>query len=195
MKRLIALMLLCILLLCTACSPQRSAAVPQLNQMKAICELAVSECYYHTVARQNEEKAETILLFWSKDKTFWLEYAGVVTVGIDASRLGLSVQDSKVTITLPEAGVLDCRVDSASLTKDSYIVAKGSAAVKAEDEVAIVARAQELLRQTVAQDTALLAEAQQRAQLLLENYVRSVGEALGTEYTIEWVILPAEAAS
>ena len=59
MKRLIALMLLCVLLLCTACSPQRSAAVPQLNQMKAICELAVSECYYHTVARQNEEKAET----------------------------------------------------------------------------------------------------------------------------------------
>ena len=192
MKRLIALLLLCILV-CTGCSDRNvSATTPQINQMKAICELAVSECYYHTVAKFNEENAETYLIFWDKDKKFWVEYAGVVTVGIDASQVSVSVSGNTVTVTLPPASVLDCRVDSASLTKDSYIVAKGSANVKAEDEVAIVAQAQSYMIQTASADAELLAEAQQRAQLLLENYINSIGSALGVTYTIVWVSPPAE---
>ena len=35
-------------------------------------------------------------------------------------------------------------------------------------------------------DSALLAAAQQRAQNLLEEYVKNVGSVTGTEYTITW---------
>ena len=31
---------------------------------------------------------------WKKDRKFWIEYAGVVTVGIDASLVNMEAQDN-----------------------------------------------------------------------------------------------------
>lgn len=156
--------------------------------MKAICELAVMDCYYHNVAKFKDEDAAGIL-FWQKDKHFWIEYSGVVSLGIDASQVALEVDDTLVTITIPEAKVLRCQVNSNELSEDSYIVAKDSARISAKDEVAAFAQAQADLEETAASDTALLSSAQQRAQDLLEEYVQNIGEAVGKDYTIQWVYL------
>lgn len=167
---------------------QKATMEPETSQMKAICELAVMDCYYHNVAKFKEEDAAGVL-FWQKDKHFWIEYSGVVSLGIDASLVALSVDDTLVTITIPEAKVLRCQVDSNELSENSYIVAKDSAKISAEDEVAAFAQAQADLEKTAASDTALLSSAQQRAQDLLEEYVRNIGEAVGKDYTIQWVYL------
>lgn len=161
---------------------------PEVSQMKAICELAVMDCYYHNVAKFKEEDAEGFL-FWQKDKQFWIEYSGVVTLGVDVSQVTVEVKDAQVTITLPAAKVLSCKVDSSSLTEDSFIVADGSASINAEDEVAAFDAAQTKLQETAAGDTVLLANAQQRAQSLLEDYVTNVGNLVGKEYTIRWIYL------
>ena len=169
-------------------SAEQITMEPETSQMKAICELAVMDCYYHNVAKFKEEDAAGIL-FWQKDKHFWIEYSGVVSLGIDASQVALEVDDTLVTITSPEAKVLRCQVDSNELSEDSYIVAKDSARISAEDEVAAFAQAQADLEETAASDTALLSSAQQRAQDLLEEYVQNIGEAVGKDYTIQWVYL------
>ena len=169
-------------------SAQKNTMEPETSQMKAICELAVMDCYYHNVAKFKEEAAPSIL-FWQKDKHFWIEYSGVVSLGIDASQVALEVDDTLVTITIPEAKVLRCQVNSNELSEDSYIVAKDSARISAEDEVAAFAQAQADLEETAASDTALLSSAQQRAQDLLEEYVQNIGEAVGKDYTIQWVYL------
>ena len=172
-----------------ACSVQSTqAAVPDLGQVRSICSLATLECYYHNVAKFREENAEGVL-FWQKDKHFWIEYSGVVSLGIDVSQVTVEVDDTLVTITIPEAEVLRCQVDSDKLSEDSYIVAKNSAKISAEDEVAAFAQAQADLEATAAADTALLLSAQQRAQALLEEYVENIGEAVGKDYTIQWVYL------
>ena len=169
-------------------SAQKNTMEPETSQMKAICELAVMDCYYHNVAKFKDEDAAG-KLFWQKDKHFWIEYSGVVSLGIDASQVALEVDDTLVTITIPEEKVLRCQVDSNELSEDSYIVAKDSARISAEDEVAAFAQAQADLEETVASDTALLSSAQQRAQDLLEEYVQNIGEAVGKNYTIQWVYL------
>ena len=69
--------LLCTTLLatCTACSKDEEKIAdvePQLSQMKAICDLAVMQCYYHNVAKYKEENASGFWL-WAKDKHFWIE--------------------------------------------------------------------------------------------------------------------------
>lgn len=168
-------------------SAEQITMEPETSQMKAICELAVMDCYYHNVAKFKEDAAG--ILFWQKDKHFWIEYSGVVSLGIDASQVALEVDDTLVTITIPEAKVLRCQVDSNELSEDSYIVAKDSARISAEDEVAAFAQAQADLEETAASDTALLSSAQQRAQDLLEEYVQNIGEAVGKDYTIQWVYL------
>lgn len=192
MKKLMCILISAVLTLSlAACSDTEPAPVdmePKTSQMKAICELAVMDCYYHNVAKYELKDAEGFL-WWTKDKNFWIEYSGVVTIGIDVSRVTVEVDGTKVTISIPAAEVLSCTVDSSSLTEDSYIVAQDSAAIEAEDEIEAFSVAQADLEATASQDTALLASAQQQAQQLLEDYITNIGKATGKSYSIEWIYL------
>ena len=192
MKKLTCILISAVLTLSlAACSDTEPAPVdmePKTSQMKAICELAVMDCYYHNVAKYELKDAEGFL-WWTKDKNFWIEYSGVVTLGVDVSRVTVEVDGTKVTISIPAAEVLSCTVDSSSLTEDSFIVAKDSAAIEAEDEVYAFADAQAKLEETASQDTALLVSAQQQAQQLLEDYITNIGKATGKSYSIEWIYL------
>ena len=159
---------------------------PQVEQMRSICELATLDCYYHNVAKYNFENAEGVL-WWQKDRTFWIEYGGTVRIGIDASRVTLTVSGDDVTIEIPPAKVLGCKVDE--ITKDSFIVAKGSAKIEAEHEKEAIKDAQMKMELSAKSDTVLLTSAQQRAQTLLEDYVKNVGASIGKKYKIKWVYL------
>lgn len=195
MKKMIALFLaLAAILSCTACGQKEEAPTvePDVTEMRAICELSTMVCYYHNVAKYFEKDAQKG--FWGigkKDKHFWVEYSGVVRMGIDASLVNIKVEDTLVTITIPEAKVLKCTVDSDSLSQDSYIVDTDSAKVKAADEVLNFAEAQRQLEETAAKDKTLLANAQQRAKSLLKEYINNIGEAVGKEYKIDWIYVDA----
>ena len=195
MKKMIALFLaLAAILSCTACDQKEEAPTvePDVTEMRAICELSTMDCYYHNVAKYFEKDAQKG--FWGigkKDKHFWVEYSGVVRMGIDASLVNIKVEDTLVTITIPEAKVLKCTVDSDSLSQDSYIVDTDSAKVKAADEVLNFAEAQRQLEETAAKDKTLLANAQQRAKSLLKEYINNIGEAVGKEYKIDWIYVDA----
>ena len=195
MKKIIPLLMsLFLVFSASACKNSEVESVemePDTTQMKAICELAVMDCYYHNVAKFKEENAEGFL-WWQKDKHFWIEYSGVVTVGIDASLVSIDVNEEEISVTIPKAKVLTCIVDSASLSKDSFIVEKNSAQITAEDEVAAFAAAQDKLKESASNDTSLLASAEQRAQSLLEDYITNIGNAVGKEYTIQWNYLKDE---
>ncbi len=192
MKKAVCILLAALLCLgCTACSAPQSAElqlVPQSSQMKSICELATMKCYYHNVAKYSEDDA-TGFLWWKKDRKFWVEYAGIVTIGIDTSQVHIDVNGENVSITIPPASVLDCKVDETTLTEDSFIVAKNSAKVEAVHQTEAFKQAQAKMQEEASQDTILLANAQQRAQKLLEDYVNNIGDCTGKTYTIKWIYL------
>lgn len=198
MKKIIALALSLVMCLAlTSCNSGNESSVPEkipepeITKMRSICELATMECYYHNVAKFYEEKAESFLWF-TKDKHFWIEYSGVVTIGIDASLVNVMVEDEKVTITMPPAKVLGCKVDESTLDHKSVIVANGSAAVTAEDQTAAFKEAQKEMQNVASNDMMLLQNAQQRAQKLIEDYVINLGETVGKEYYVTWLYVTDE---
>ena len=176
-----------LLLLTTACGKVEEPAlpVPQEGQMKAICQLAVLECEYHNLAKF-EQKDASKFLWMIKDKRFWVEYSATAVLGIDADQVSMELQGDVVSITLPRAQVLDCKVNGDSLSKDSYIVDKDSAPVTAEDEVYAFQEAQDGLQKTVEADNNMMNLAQTRVEDLLRNYVNSLAKATGTEYQVEF---------
>ena len=187
-KKIVSIVLAAVMCMtCISCGQkeQKTVEEPKVSQVKAICELAVMDCYYHNVAKYFEEDASGIWL-WKKDKKFWIEYSGVVRIGIDASQVQMEVKDKQVEITMPKAKVMNCTVDEATLNTDSFIVASDSAKVEAEDQTKAFREAQKNMEEEASGDSALLAAAQQRAQNLLEKYVKNVGSVTGTEYTIIW---------
>lgn len=186
MKKTMSILFIILMFLCCACGKEEEPILPQETQMRAICELATLECYYHNVAKYKEEDAEGFWL-WKKDKHFWMEYSGVVKLGVEAALVTIEVNDDKVSITIPPAKVLKCTVDEESLDADSIIVANKSADVKAEDMTEAFAEAQAQMELTAMNDTVLQAQAQQRAQKLLEDYVHNIGKVTDKQYTIEWI--------
>lgn len=195
-KILISAMLILMTLSLAACGKDKEEEntanmEPEVTQMQSICELSVMECYYHNVAKYFEEDA-TGAWFWAKDKKFWIEYSGIVTIGVDASLVSVDVDGTTVTITIPEAEVLQCEVDESSLSPDSFIVDSKSADITAEDQTYAFEQAQSDLWNTAASDTALLSQAQERTKQLLEDYVKNIGDAFGIKYTVKWVYVDTE---
>lgn len=171
-----------------SCAKEIKNIALETSQMKSICELAVMECYYHNVAKYKEENA-TGILWWEKDRHFWMEYAGIVTIGVDTSLMNIEVEDENVTITIPPAKVLGCKVDETTLTEDSFIVAKNSAKVEAEHQTEAFKSAKDKLESEAKSNFTLLAAAQQRVQKLLEDYVTNIGNSVGKTYKIKWIYL------
>ena len=176
-----------LLLLTTACGKAEEPALPlpQEEQVKTICQLAVLECDYHNLAKF-EQKDASKFLWMIKDKRFWVEYSATAVLGIDADQVSMELQGDVVNITLPKAQVLHCKVNGDSLSPDSYIVDKASAPVTAEDEVYAFQEAQDGLQKTVEADGDMLNLAQTRVEDLLRNYVNSLAKATGTEYQVEF---------
>ena len=189
MKRLILGAFAALLSLsCAACSAQQAPEPPaalDTSKMKNICELAVLECRYHTVAKYDEKDASGFWL-WKKDKTFWIEYSGIVQLGVDISKVDIQQTGTAVTISLPPIEVKSCIVDPDSLSKDSFFVAKDSAVITAEDEVYAFSKAQEYLSWQATQDYPLMQEAMNRTKELLESFVSQCGALYGVEYEITW---------
>lgn len=194
MKRIIAILLLLVSLLalcaCGDASVPPATEEPQITQMRTICELATMDCYYHNVAKYYEKDADKGFLgLGKKDKKFWVEYSGEVTIGLDATLVALQVSGDQVTITIPPAKVLGAKVYSDSLTTDSYIIDKDSADITAEDQTRVFENAQADMLAQASNDHLLLFNAQQRAQMLLEDYVTNIGNAIGVTYQINWIYL------
>ena len=189
MKKYLSVIL--IIMICfssMACAKEVKNIAPDTARMKSICELAVMECYYHNVAKYKEENA-TGILWWEKDRHFWMEYAGIVTIGVDTSLMNIEVEDENVTITIPPAKVLGCKVDETTLTEDSFIVAQNSAKVEAEHQTEAFKSAKDKLESEAKSNFTLLAAAQQRVQKLLEDYVTNIGNSVGKTYKIKWIYL------
>ena len=177
-----------LLLLTTACGKAEEPALPlpQEEQVKTICQLAVLECEYHNIAKYQDGQKVERFLWMTKGKRFWVEYSATAVLGIDADQVSMELQGDVVSITLPRARVLNCKVNGDSLSKDSYIVDKDSAPVTAQDEVAAFQDAQDGLQKTVEADNNMMNLAQKRAEELLRNYVNSLAKATGTEYQVEF---------
>lgn len=177
-----------LLLLTTACGKTEEPALPlpQEEQVKTICQLAVLECEYHNLAKYQDGQKVERFLWMTKGKRFWVEYSATAVLGIDADQVSMELQGDVVSITLPRARVLNCKVNGDSLSKDSYIVDKDSAPETAQDEVAAFQDAQDGLQKTVEADNNMMNLAQKRAEELMRNYVNSLAKATGTEYQVEF---------
>ena len=181
------------LLLLTACGKTEPIVVPAPDegQLKSICQLSVLEGYFHNVVKFEQKDAEKFL-WMTKNKKAWVEYVGVAKYGLDASKVKMKLSGKHVTISIPKAELLYCKVDSTSLDENAYIVDKDSATITAEDSKAILALAQQELNDEAKEYEPLLTLAQQRAQQLMEDYVKNIVSATGSDaeqYTIEWVYL------
>ncbi len=168
-------------------SGEKQEKEPDFSGIHSVCELATLKCYYHNVAKEETEASGFFKWLGTGYKKLWIEYSGIVELGIDVSQVSISAPDADgvVRITIPDAEVLNVDLDEASIGEpltDTGLFTK----ITKEDETKALAAAQNSMEETVKEDEVLLAQAKARAKKLIEGYVNNVGEQIGEEYTVEW---------
>lgn len=175
-----------VVLCLTGCGKETQTA--DFSGVTSVCELATLKCYYHNVAKA-ETEASGIFAKWLKTgyKKIWTEYSGIIEYGIDISQVTVSEPDKNgvVTVTMPDAQVLNVDVDEDSLgtplTDTGFLTS-----VTTEEKTTTLASAQEAMEQQAKENTEMLSQAKARAKTLIEEYIKNVGESIGEEYTVEW---------
>lgn len=175
-----------VVLCLTGCGKETQTA--DFSGVTSVCELATLKCYYHNVAKA-ETEASGIFAKWLKTgyKKIWTEYSGIIEYGIDISQVTVSEPDKNgvVTVTMPDAQVLNVDVDEDSLgtplTDTGFLTS-----VTTEEKTTTLAGAQEAMEQQAKEKTEMLSQAKARAKTLIEEYIKNVGESIGEEYTVEW---------
>lgn len=175
-----------VVLCLTGCGKEMQTA--DFSGVTSVCELATLKCYYHNVAKA-ETEASGIFAKWLKTgyKKIWTEYSGIIEYGIDISQVTVSEPDKNgvVTVTMPDAQVLNVDVDEDSLgtplTDTGFLTS-----VTTEEKTTTLAGAQEAMEQQAKENTEMLSQAKARAKTLIEEYIKNVGESIGEEYTVEW---------
>lgn len=180
------LLVVTVVLCLTGCGKETQTA--DFSGVTSVCELATLKCYYHNVAKA-ETEASGIFAKWLKTgyKKIWTEYSGIIEYGIDISQVTVSEPDKNgvVTVTIPDAQVLNVDVDEDSLgiplTDTGFLTS-----ITTEEKTTTLAGAQEAMEQQAKENTEMLAQAKARAKTLIEEYIKNVGEGIGEKYTVKW---------
>ena len=194
-RKIILAVLLCVGML-SGCSKKQETNMKEavenkldIMQVRSICELATMECYYHNVVRATAEGGFLVGGLYTTDKQFWIEYVGIVKVGVDMSQVQMELKNEKVTISVPKAQILSCTIDETSFNNAKYITSNGlfERKIKTEDVKEAFTQAQQEMKAQAEQNDTMFVQAKERAVALIENYVRQIGNLAGKEYEIEWV--------
>lgn len=182
--------LICLLISLCLCGCQKKDLTnkePDISQIRTICNLATLEAYYNNVAKYKKSPDPGITHIFEIDREMWIEYTGVAKIGIDMSKVNMSIEDDHIKIFIPSAKVLS--IDISEIDKDSYIYSadgwnKNEFTPKEETEAINIA--QEKMRNNVENNSQLLANAQTRAKELIESYINQLGELSNKTYKIDW---------
>lgn len=170
--------------------PEEAIVSTEFSAVDKICELATLKCYYHNVLEEEKQPDGLFKygLFKYGYKKFWMEYDGIVKVGVDVGEVVINKPDKNgiVRIYVPKAKILDVDVDEESmsdLVSDTGVFTS----ITSDDQAKAYSYAQENMRQCAESDTSILNAAHKNAKEVLKQYVINVGKQIGQDYTVEWI--------
>ncbi|MCR4716138.1 MAG: DUF4230 domain-containing protein [Lachnospiraceae bacterium] len=185
-----SLCLFFVMLLATGCGKKEIDPTISQSGIKAVGNLATMECYYNNVAVLEKESGKGFWHLGEKDRKAWAEYTGLVKIGIDMTKVDIKQNGTDITITIPAAEVLSISTVNNTLTEDSFIISDDSIfnknPITYEDQSGMITKAQETMEEKAKSDEGILTKAQERAKLLIANYVNGIGEKKGVNYNITW---------
>ncbi len=162
--------------------------VPDEVQIQSICQLATLQCYYHNVARAVKSPGAGVSHFGETETEFWFEYTAYAELGIDFSQVTMVIVGDQVIVTLPDAHIIgQIQVLSDSITDPIYqpnAWYRNDIEITATDVSESMSNANETIRSSIEDDTALLATAKRRAQELIENYINQIAALSGRNYEV-----------
>lgn len=167
-----------------AFQPDNSSKNHSYFEIQTISELTTIQCRFHNVAIRDVKEG----FLGAKNEYIWFEFDGIVDIGIDMNKIQISEPNEEgiIRIYLPPAQILNATPDTTSIKKPVEKTGWFSE-FDGGNEVEMILDATEDMKNDANTQVMLTAQAYERAQFVLEQYVINVGKMLGEDYTVEWV--------
>lgn len=184
----IIILLLIIPLMVTGCKNKKSDIEPSLSQVRNISDLATVKAYYHNVAKVEKKKGQGITHWFEVDRRYWIEYTGVVKIGIKMSEISIDVNENVVTVKMPKAEILSHHCenyndDSIFKNEDGFNENK----ITDKEINSAIKDADEKMLDKVKNNKSLFNRAEDGAEKLIKNYITQVGKISGKDYEVKFV--------
>ena len=165
----------------------------EFSAVDKICELSTLRCYYHDVA-EYEKQPDGLFqygLFKYGYKKFWIEYDGIVELGIDVDKVQVNQPDENniVCVYVPDARIIDVNADKDTMS-DPIVETGKFTSITTEEKTKAFSDAQKTMRENAESNNALLKQAKVNAMKLLEQYIVNVGLQMDQIYTVKWLDEP-----
>lgn len=165
----------------------------EFSAVDKICELSTLRCYYHDVA-EYEKQPDGLFqygLFKYGYKKFWIEYDGIVELGIDVDKVQVNQPDENniVYVYVPDARIIDVNADKDTMS-DPIVETGKFTSITTEEKTKVFSDAQKTMRENAEANNALLKQAKVNAMKLLEQYIVNVGKQMDQIYTVKWLDEP-----
>ncbi len=199
-RQLLILVLILDIILCVAfiltnvlSKPKQTDRQISKSNIQRICELATLECYYHNVSNWSQDAYGILAFAGYGKKKLWIEYDGIVRVGINAGEIKVSDpdKDNVITVTIPTATILEKDLDESTIKEiasDETILLLFNDQVNTEDRRKALAAAQDDMEESASRNEMILDEAQERAKKIIERNILAAGEANGKHYKVKFLI-------
>lgn len=187
-RRNIVILIVLLLLVITGCGKKNADVKPSLSQVRNISDLATVKAYYHNVAKVEKKKGQGLTHLFEVDRKYWIEYTGVVKIGIKMSSITIDEKDNVVTINMPRAEILSHHCEN--YNDDSiYKNEDGFNENKIEDSEIneAIKKADEEMLEKVKNNQSLFNRAEDGAEKLIQNYIEQVGKISGKKYEVKFV--------
>lgn len=195
MKRSVSLLIVLTFLLGMLSGCAGIKLQPDEAEIKSICELSTLECRYHQVAESTKDPEKGVSHLLDQEAKCWIEYDSIVTMGIDATKLSMTIEGDTVTVNIPQAKVLRVDVDTDSYVNAEPVTSKNSwynrNKINAEDVSDAIENAKKDLEKDAQSNNKTLQIAFDQAKQIIENYIKMIGTSTNTEYQIKWNIIDA----
>lgn len=187
-RKNIVILIVLLLLVITGCGKKNLDVKPSLSQVRNISDLATVKAYYHNVAKVEKKKGQGLTHLFEVDRKYWIEYTGVVKIGIKMSSITIDEKDNVVTINMPRAEILSHHCEN--YNDDSiYKNEDGFNENKIEDSEIneAIKKADEEMLEKVKNNQSLFNRAEDGAEKLIQNYIEQVGKISGKKYEVKFV--------
>ncbi|MBR5508535.1 MAG: DUF4230 domain-containing protein [Lachnospiraceae bacterium] len=190
-----AIIIICAFFMMNKSDSEKELEKPDFSGVTKIGELATLRCFYHNVA-EYEKQPDGLFqygLFQVGYKKFWIEYAGIVEIGINISKVKIGQPDEEGTIRVyvPEVENFRLNQDTTSIREPVYETGVFTT-ITTEEKSTALSQAQKDMDAKVRADQSLIQRAHENAKTLIEQYIINVGVGLGQEYHVVWVDIPQE---
>ena len=187
-RKNIVILIVLLLLVIAGCGKKNADVKPSLSQVRNISDLATVKAYYHNVAKVEKKKGQGLTHLFEVDRKYWIEYTGVVKIGIKMSSITIDEKDNVVTINMPRAEILSHHCEN--YNDDSiYKNEDGFNENKIEDSEIneAIKKADEEMLEKVKNNQSLFNRAEDGAEKLIQNYIEQVGKISGKKYEVKFV--------